>query len=432
MTPKQKLEVRQSERRQRLNELAGLPSLEDAQRTELDTLTAEYADGERQFRAAVIAEDADTAAFKAEAEAAGEPEGDAARLELRSKCSIGNYVAARLQNRQVTGAEAELAAELGTEGIPLELFEPAPEKRAALETRTATGPPTTTGRNLDALRPAVFAPSVLPRLGVEMPRVPTGSFVSGTITGNLSAGSHERGHAADADAAVFTTATATPKRISARLELRIEDIAAVGQANFEQVLRENLSLALSDELDDQGLNGAGSTAGNTKDLNGLFQALTDAADPGTVADFDAFVGTYADGVDGLWATTCKQVAMVVGVDTYRLAAKTFRDTAANGGDGATAFTDYAMSHYGALWTNARMPATASDIQHAILYRMGRSLEGGSQGIRTAVCPVWSEVNIDDIFSGSAKGERYLTFHVLLGDVIVVQAGAYAEARFKVS
>ena len=58
--------------------------------------------------------------------------------------------------------------------------------------------------------------------------------------------------------------TATPKRISARLELRIEDIAAVGQANFEQVLRENLSLALSDELDDQGLNGAGSTASNVR------------------------------------------------------------------------------------------------------------------------------------------------------------------------
>ena len=125
--------------------------------------------------------------------------------------------------------------------------------------------------------------------------------------------------------------------------------------------------------------------------------------------------------------------MVVGVDTYRLAAKTFRDTAANGGDGATAFTDYAMSPLRRpVDEQARMPATASDIQHAILYRMGRSLEGGSQGIRTAVCPVWSEVNIDDVYTGSAKGERYLTFHVLLGDVIVVQAGAYAEARFKVS
>ena len=48
---------------------------------------------------------------------------------------------------------------------------------------------------------------------------------------------------------------------SARLELTIEDIAAVGQENFESILRENLSLALSAELDKQGLNGAG--AGTT-------------------------------------------------------------------------------------------------------------------------------------------------------------------------
>ena len=48
----------------------------------------------------------------------------------------------------------------------------------------------------------------------------------------------------------------TPKWISARLGIRIEDVTAVGQANFESVLRENLSLVVSDERDDQGLNGA--------------------------------------------------------------------------------------------------------------------------------------------------------------------------------
>ena len=46
-------------------------------------------------------------------------------------------------------------------------------------------------------------------------------------------------------------------------------MAAVGQANFESVLRENLSLVLSDELDKQGLTGAGADA----DLIGLFHRL---------------------------------------------------------------------------------------------------------------------------------------------------------------
>jgi len=114
----------------------------------------------------------------------------------------------------------------------------------------------------------------------------------------------------------------TPKRVSARLELTLEDIAAVGTANFEATLRQNLSLALSDELDKQGLNGDGQAPNPA----GLFQRLADPAAPGAgVADFDAFVDAFAEGIDGLWASTVKQVAIVAGVDTYKLSAKTFRD-----------------------------------------------------------------------------------------------------------
>ena len=431
MTPLQKLEVRQSERRQRLNEIGGLDGLDDEQRSELDTLSAEYGDGERQYRALKVAEDAETAAAAADGDP--NPTGeDADRLELRSKCRVGNFLAAHLQHRAVTGAEAELAAELGTEGIPLDLWEPTPEKRAAeLEKRTVAGLPGTVGVNLDLIRPEVFAPAVLPRLGVEMPRVPTGTYATATITTSQQATALAKGGAAGGIAGAITAKTATPKRISARLELAIEDIAAVGQDNFESALRQNLSLVLSDELDDQGLNGNG-TAPN---LQGLFRAIsttTGTAAGSVVNDFDDFVGEFADGVDGLWATMCKQVALCVGVETYRLAAKTFRDTASDGGDGETAFTSYAAQNFGPLWTSKRMPTKNNHVQQAILYRMGRALMGGSGSIRTAVCPVWGEVMIDDVYTGSAKAERYVTFHVLLGDVIVVQPDAYKRVAFRVS
>ena len=56
--------------------------------------------------------------------------------------------------------------------------------------------------------------------------------------------------------------------------------------------------------------------------------------------------------------------------------------------------------------------------------------GGSMGMRTAVCPHWGEVTIDDIYSGSAKAERYFTMHVLLGDVILVQPSAYAQLAYQ--
>ena len=58
--------------------------------------------------------------------------------------------------------------------------------------------------------------------------------------------------------------------------------------------------------------------------------------------------------------------------------------------------------------------------------------GGSEMIRTAVCPHWGEVVIDDVYSGSGKGERYFTAHVFLGDVILVQQDAYAQVAFRVS
>ena len=51
-------------------------------------------------------------------------------------------------------------------------------------------------------------------------------------------------------------------------------------------------------------------------------------------------------------------------------------------------------------------------------------------MRTAVCPHWNVIDIDDIYSGSGKGERYFTMHVLLGDVILVQPNAYAQVAFQ--
>ena len=146
-----------------------------------------------------------------------------------------------------------------------------------------------------------------------------------------------------------------------------------------------------------------------------------------MVDFDGFIGEFASGVDGLWASRVSEVAIVCGPATYQLSAKTFRDVGTNNGHrGAEAFSDYAAKHFGGWWTSSRMPDAASNIQQAILHRKGRS------GLTTAVCPHWGEVGIDDVYSGSAKGERYVTFHVLLGDVIVVQSGAYAQVAFKLA
>ena len=58
--------------------------------------------------------------------------------------------------------------------------------------------------------------------------------------------------------------------------------------------------------------------------------------------------------------------------------------------------------------------------------------GGEGAMRTAVCPHWNQISIDDIYTGSAHGERFFTMHVLLGDVILVQPDAYAQIAYRVA
>ena len=444
MTSSQKrlrdLRERQSRERQRMAELAIADNLTDETRSELDAIERGTPDLERQIRAATVA--LETEERDAETRAAPAPDAEQReRIELRSKAMLTNFLLNAARGRMVDGAEAELqsAAGISGHGIPLELWDVPTEQRGTegeRETRAVTPAPGTVGINLDPIRPAVFSNSIAPRLGIEMPRVMSGTYASGTITTSQSASALDKSGPAVAAAGVITVTTATPKRISARLELTLEDIAAVGQENFEAILRENLSLALSDQLDDQAINGNG-TAPN---LAGILQRLTDpAAAPTAVAAFDDFVAAFSGGVDGLWANTVKEVAIVGGVGTYRLSASTFRDPATGtaGGRGDKAFSDYAMGMYGGWWTNSRMPdpatfLTVDNVQQAILYRMGRSMMGGAGAMRTAVCPHWNVIDIDDVYSGSAQGERYFTMHVLLGDVILVQPNACAQVAFQVA
>ena len=432
MTPAQKrlkdLREQQSRARGRMAELGMAESLTDETRAEFDGLEAGTPDLERQIRAATLAMEQEEAEQKSDTRTT-EPDAEMReRIELRGKASLGAFLEAAAKGRLPSGAEAEIQAAAGVTGIPLELWDvPLPAER-----RVTADLPGTVGVNLDPIRPMVFANAILPRLGVEMPRVLSGTYATGTIERSQSAAALAKSGAAVGVAGAITVQTATPKRISARLELTLEDIAAVGQANFESILRENLALALSDELDKQGLNGDGTVP----NLTGMFQRLGDpTAAPAAVSDFDAFAAAHAAGVDGLWANDIGEVGIVAGPATYRLSARTFQ-TAANY-KGETSAAAYAMANAGGWWTNKRMPdaatfMTVDDVQMAVLYRMGRSMMGGSGAMRTAVCPHWNVIDIDDIYSGSAKGERYFTMHVLLGDVILVQPDAYEQVAFRLA
>ena len=372
------LKERQSKDRQRIVELGLADSLTEETRAELDQLETAIPDLERQLRAATLATETEETEARESATVNELDTEMRERIELRGRANLTNYFLAAARGRMVDGAEAELQAAAGVQNIPLELWDiPRPEQR------DVTPAPGTTSINLDAIRPAVFANSIAPRLGIEMPRVLSGSYASGTITTSQDAAAKAKSAAAEGTAGAITVTSATPKRISARLELTLEDIATVGPENFESILRENLALALSDELDDQVINGNGAAP----NLSGILNGLTDPDAPTDVADFDAFALSHAGGVDGLWATGIKDVSIVCGPATYRLAAATFQ-TATNY-KGEMSAAAYAMGLTGGFWTNKRMPAADANIQQGILYRGGRSMMmGGAGAMRTAVCPHW--------------------------------------------
>ena len=420
------LQIEQSEKRERANALLSKDDRTGDESTELDTVTKRLQALEPELRAALtLVQSEDDKSTQTDGTDGLDAE-TRERLDLRSKCAVTRFVQAAIRGRAVDGPEAEFMAACGVDGIPLELFEPDPREQRE-EQRAITGTPSTVGTNLDPIRPAVFAASIAPRIGIEMPRVMSGTFATATISTSLSAGHKAKNADIAATAAAFTVSTAMPRRLSARLEISIEDIAAVGQANFEAMLRDNLMLVMSDQLDDSVINGnrPDSPSGDETGLiEGFLSRITAPTAPTTLATFDDFAAAHAGGVDGLWSENLKQVGLVVGADTYQLSAKLFQS--ATNYKGELSAAAYAMANTGGYFTNSRMPAAAATIQQAILYRMGRP------GLRRAVCPHWGSLSIDDIFSGSAAGRRALSMHVLVGDVILTQPNAYARTSFKVS
>ena len=408
-----------SECRQKINDLLSLETRTDEQTQELGTLTKAIQTHEVEYRAALTAEGVE------ETTNGGETPEMRERRELRGRANVTAYVLSALRGALPSGAEQEYLQACGVaEGIPLDIFV---NDRIEIRADAPTLAPGTVGLNLDPLLPSIFARAVLPRLGVSMPQVPSGSYATGRISTDLTAGAKAAGADAEATAAAITVESTTPKRVSARLAIRIEDIEAIGVGNFEQILRQNLMLAMSDELDNLGLTGNGTDP----NPHGLIPQLADPTDPSQVVTFNDFVGVGADGIDGgPWAETMRDVRLVFGRETMQKAEKTFQ-TATNF-QGETSAASYLRQNAGGLFASSRMPAPASHVQKILRHRAGTNGLEGVNAIQTAICPVWNKITIDDIYSGSASATRYVTLHALIGDVIVQQPSAYELAEVKLA
>ena len=423
MTPLQRIRIQQSEHREKINSLLAVETeLDDTQRTELQGLTTRMQHLELEYRAAEIADGPMETADDVPVVSKERHQ----RLELRSAARLTNYLLSHAQGKMNSGAELELQQETHVNGIPVELFDV-----ATRETRADSLAPTTgTGVNVDPVRPMLYARAVLPRLGVAMPRVDSGSYSTMTVTTDLTAAATAAGSAFDATAAVLTPQTTRNHRVTGRLSLRVEDIQHIGVDNFESILRQNLMLVMSDQLDTLGLTGTGVDP----NPHGLYPQLTDPTDPTATVNWPRFIAAMASGIDGgPWAETMMQCMMLVNPETMRLAEATFQTgTGAQATPGDISAAAYLRANTSGFFSSRRMPDTASDIAGTILYRAGTMGLDGVNAVRTAVCPMWNEISIDDIYSDSASGIHHYTMHHLIGDVLIEQPNAYTRVDLKVS
>ena len=175
--------------------------------------------------------------------------------------------------------------------------------------------------------------------------------------------------------------------------------------------------------------------GAAPNLTGMFERLGNPAAPAAgVADFDDFVAAFG-GRDrrACGASTIKDVAIVAGVDTYALSAHGFQR---RGRAGSRQHGVRGLRH-GNVWRMVDEQADAGQGERTFNRRFstGRAARRWAPARRCGPRspPIGAKFRwIDDIYSGSASGERYFTLHVLLGDVILVQPDAYAQVAFRVS
>ena len=426
MTDSQRLQIRSSEIRQRLREIAALEGgeLTDEIRQEAETLQTENRDVEVRLRAALASEPDPNETRQARTETAEDRE----RRELRARVTLADYIAAAVAQGDAGsagGAAAEYAAAEGCPGmVPITMLGETAEERAAanaraVEHRAVTPAPADSevGRTLAPIVPAIFDRSIAGFLGIEMPTVGTGVQSYPVLSTSLSGGMVAEDDAATEGTGAYTVTDADPRRLSGSFRIRKEDIAKL--AGLEESLRENLSMVLSDEFDKQGLNGNG-TAPN---LNGILAQLGTITAPATGAEtYARYQAAFSSHIDGLFATMPGDVRALVGVQTLRHMLGVYRANE----DARTAY-DLLSTQYGGVRSTRRIAAPSSNVQQAVIRRTNPA------GDRVAVAPVWMGMEvIRDPYTDAKKGHVIVTGTALVGGVVLLRGSAFVGDSFRLA
>ena len=424
MTNLQKIKVRLSEVRERLNEIAGLDdALTDEIRGESETLHTEYRDLEVRFRAATIAE------AEAEAAALGEfGNGDGQSAEVRGilrEVSLDDYLKAAAAGVGLTGAPVELAAALdapavGSSGgvaIPWEVLAVSEsESRALTDTGDLAG-----GIVQRPILQRLFGVGILDALGVRLESVPAGRSEWPLLTSGVAPVHKAEGTAAAAAVeATFSTEVLKPKKLTGVYSYSHELAAQVPE--LESALRRDLGDAVKAKMSDQILNG--NETSNAFEVNGFLTKIAAPDAPTAVATFSDYAGAPALAVDGIHAAMETQVAVVLGVDSYQHAASVFQS--GSGEAASEAIKRRSLSCAASSFLPAK---SATKIQSSLLHAAGPN---GGEARGDSVAALWPSLEvIRDPYSKASTG-IVLTWITLWDFKAAIRSSAYKRIAFKLA
>ena len=430
MTTSQKLSTRLSEVRQRLNELSSKESLADGEAAELDTLRGELAEKEVQFRAALAVEGEE------ESRSAGLfGDGDGEQAETRAllrDTHLTDYMTTAAAGLGLTGRASELNAALGVSisgagggvAVPWVVLE---NRRAEAngngEQRAFTSTAALDGAV--AQRPILqrlFGVGILDALGVRIDSVPAGRSEWPLLTAGVAPVQKAEGTAApDAVAATFASQTLKPKRLTGKYEFTHEQSAQIPM--IESALRRDLADAVKSKMSDLILNGDAGT--NAFEPNGFLTKLTAPTAPSTEADFAGYAALSATIVDGIHASRESDVSVVLGVETYKHAAKIFQ-TSGSGESAGEALKRRSMS----VMATSYVPVAASDVQSGNLLHAAGPNGGSERG--DSIAAVWPSIEIvRDPYSQASVG-TVLNWITLWDAYTAFRAAAYSRVSFKLA
>ena len=380
MTPTQTIQVRMSETREKVNDLAGAESADDISRR--DTLSAELKAQEVELRAAIEA-DADT------------PPETREWADVSGRFDLGEMFTNVMEHRDSAGAIGEVQKErgLGPNAIPTEML---------MEKRAVTPAPADTGQSQAQITGFVFPQSVAAFLSIPSPIVPVGDATFPVLTSDPAAGTPAENAAQAETTGAFSADVLTPKRIQASFFWSREDASRF--MGMGDALRDALQGGISDKLDKeiiQGTNGL---------LTGTILANNAQAAASTYADYVAKM-LYAR-VDGKFAFDLADIRVVMGAEAFGNAATKL----------PTAGEENALARIrndsGGVRVSANVPAEATNKQNAIVRRGNR---------QDYVAPLWGAVTlIPDEITLAGKGQIQLTAVVLYAAKLLRSGGFHKQ------